>query len=223
VSLQQGGLADELRAEWSNMLEHQLPALPPVDDFWDELPRLFDWLDGHDVAELPAAPFADSVETGWTPPPTITTWRTGVPLESVRFAAANRLCVDLGYQGARRLIEPYSLRRTLEGNLLLAAVKVRTDEIRTYRVDRIESVAVTTQPFRPRYAVEFATAGPMSAPPTARGYSAPGSSRGASTARYTVECSWCGKRFPRAKYNTRLNPHKDKYGHPCSSRHGFMV
>jgi predicted nucleotidyltransferase component of viral defense system len=228
-SLESTGLADELRAEWSNMLEHQLPALPPVDDFWNELPHLFDWLDGTDVAQLATAPVVGAVEIGWTPPPTITTWRTGVPLETVRFAAANRLCVELGYQGSRRLIEPYSLRRTLDGNLLLAAVKARTGEVRTYRVDRIESVRVTTQPFRPRYAIEFAAAGPLSVQPTARTYGSttsfgsPRSRSRSSSARYTVECSWCGKRFPRTRYSTRLNPHKDKHGYPCASRHGYMV
>ena len=33
------------------------------------------------------------------------------PLEAIRFAAANRLCVDLHYLGGVRRIEPYSLRR----------------------------------------------------------------------------------------------------------------
>jgi WYL domain len=169
ASLNEAALITQMRAEWENMLAHQLPALPPVDDFWDELPRLFEWLDGRDIAPLLSVPIAGDVETGWTPPPTITTWRTGISLEAVRFAASNRLCVELGYQGTRRLIEPYSLRRSRDGNLLLAAVKTATGEVRTYRLDRIQSVKVSTQPFRPRYAIEFAAAGPTPARPVSSG------------------------------------------------------
>lgn len=207
------------------MLEHQLPALPPIDDFWDELPRLFDWLDGRDIPVLVSAPVVGDLETGWRPPPTITTWRAGVPLETIRFAAANRLCVELGYQGTRRLIEPYSLRRTRDGNLLPAAIKSATGETRTYRLDKIQSVAVTTRPYRPRYAVEFASAGAAMAGPIRRlrpsrisaGPSQPVGSP------YTVGCSWCGKRFPRRRPDTRLNPHKDAQGYPCANRTGFLT
>jgi len=36
-----------LVTEWglrSNMLGHQLQALPPFEQFWDELPNIFNWL-----------------------------------------------------------------------------------------------------------------------------------------------------------------------------------
>ena len=92
----------------------------------------------------------------------------GVPFETVRFAAANRLCIELQYQGTARVIEPYSLRRSRSGNLLLGAVKADTRQVRSYRVDRIEGVRVTTRTFRPVYHVEFSEAGPLSAPPIAR-------------------------------------------------------
>ena len=35
----------------------------------------------------------------WSPPPSVATWGVGVPLETVRFAAANHLLVDLDYDG----------------------------------------------------------------------------------------------------------------------------
>ena len=34
----------ELKAEWYNMLAHQLPDLPPLTEYWEELPSLLDWL-----------------------------------------------------------------------------------------------------------------------------------------------------------------------------------
>ncbi|MFH1428249.1 MAG: nucleotidyl transferase AbiEii/AbiGii toxin family protein [Candidatus Margulisiibacteriota bacterium] len=35
----------ELSSEWENMMNHQVPILPPLDTFWDELPGFFSWLE----------------------------------------------------------------------------------------------------------------------------------------------------------------------------------
>ena len=35
---------EELKNEWSNMLAHQLPALPPFEEYWNELLNLFKWI-----------------------------------------------------------------------------------------------------------------------------------------------------------------------------------
>ena len=158
----------ELEAEWVNMLGHQLPMLPDFEQFWNELPAVFAWLHGEQpqgVAEAPM-PFGADVDTAWQPPSMGHAWHAPVPLEVVRFAAANRLCVVLGYNGTRRLIEPYSLRRSKDGNLLLAAVKHETGEPRSYRVDRIQSAEASTVSFRPRYVIELTPAAPIIAPPT---------------------------------------------------------
>lgn len=72
-----------------------------------------------------------------------------------RFAGVNRLCIDLGYQGSVRRIEPYSLRRTRDGHIVLHAVRRDTGEPRSYRIDRIQSARVTKQPFVPAFPVEF--------------------------------------------------------------------
>lgn len=36
----------ELESEWGNMLSHQVPMLPPREQFWQELPNMFAWLHG---------------------------------------------------------------------------------------------------------------------------------------------------------------------------------
>ena len=95
-------------------------------------------------------------------------WRAAIPLESVRFAAANRLCVNLRYGDSWRLIEPYSLRRSKDGNLLLCVVKHEDGESRTYRVDRIQGIEVSRTPFIPRYQIELTPAGALTAPPLRR-------------------------------------------------------
>lgn len=166
----------ELEAEWANMLAHQLPVLPPFEQFWRELPRLFDWLEGVAVRkELPLIPVEAKVEkaAAWAPPPVVWTSGIGVPLEPIRFAAVNHLCVELVYQKetgeiTTPIIEPYSLRRTRVGDLLLHALKTPTRESKVYRIDRIQKVTVTTRPFVPKYRIEFSPAGPISAPPAMR-------------------------------------------------------
>ena len=180
-SLQSSRFRAELESEWENMLGHQLPALPPFESFVEELPRLFAWLDGAaPTAELPSISpgDGDDIDAGWSPPPTAWVWGEGVPLESVRFAAANHLCVELGYAGSRRLIQPYSLRRTRAGNLLLFGWRADVNRIRAYRVDRIESIDVSTTPFGPRFEVEFTSSGDLFAQPAVGGRRRRGRRRG---------------------------------------------
>ncbi len=33
-----------LQSEWSNMLKHQLPSLEPIENYWNQLPKIFGWL-----------------------------------------------------------------------------------------------------------------------------------------------------------------------------------
>lgn len=226
-SLEHSPYRVELETEWANMLGHQLPVLPPFQNFWQEVPLLFAWLDGKLAPEeLPPISVAEDEEPKWTPPPTVWVWGQKVPLEPVRFAAANHLCIELGYGGTKRQIEPYSLRRTKEGYLLLYAVKTDTGNLRSYRIDRIESIRVTNIPFRPRHPIEFASSGPLIAPPTIRGDSLPDtrSKPSRSGVIHVIECSYCGKRFKRLTYNTNLRPHKDKGGiFDCPGRIGYEV
>jgi len=86
-------------------------------------------------------------------------WHTEVPLEKIRFAAANRLCVNLYYKGTHRLIEPYSVRRSKAGDLLLFAIKHNTNEPRSYRVDRIQGAEITNTAFIPKYTIELTPSG----------------------------------------------------------------
>lgn len=155
-SLASSPLRVELESEWENMLAHQLPQLPPLANFFSEVPSIFNWLTSVLApAELPAIPFEPGEDQAWRPPVMVHSWRSAVPLETIRFAAANHLCVELAYGGSRRLIEPYSLRRTRDGNIILHAVKHDTGEDRSYRVDRMEGASTTRVPFVPRYAVDL--------------------------------------------------------------------
>lgn len=232
----------ELRSEWESMLGHQLPVLPPFESYWDVLPTFFKWLLTGVAPERPASAGLKAGERLYRP--IIGGFRAGGvahshELEIIRFAAANRLCVDLGYKGETRRIEPYSLRRTGEGNILLMAVRSVDGELRGYRADRIESASVTNHVFAPRYAVELAAQDlvvqPLpSRPRTAQadpwassrpGVRRPAAARTRSTGSitYVFQCGVCGKKLRHSKRDGQLNAHKAPGGYPCSGRRGFLV
>jgi predicted nucleotidyltransferase component of viral defense system len=230
----------ELESEWENMLAHQLPMLPAFEQFWQELPLVLKWLYGEvvPITQTTISSMGQPIDETWHPPAMAQAWHTTYPLEIIRFAAANHICVDLSYQNKRRLIEPYSLRRTRDGNLLLFAIKHHTRENRSYRVDRIQGVEVTKESFTPQYAIELTQSGPISALPLARKSSSFGM-HGPRTVRrkrsrtahrtstfgpkYVFRCSICGKQFTRKSYKASLKPHKNKQGYPCPGRTGIYI
>jgi len=235
-SLQREDARIKLATEWKDMLAHQLPVLPELDQFWNEIPNVFRWLYGEaEKPSLKSAPITGSLDNAWQPPAMVHPWRVDVPLESVRFAAANHLCVNLRYRESWRLIEPYLLRRSLDGNLLLSAVKQETGEPRTYRVDRIQAVEVSTIPFTPRYQIELTPARPLAAPSVQRltpARQSPNTRPKASAGRtmkalagptYVYRCPGCGKQFRRKRHDAILSSHKNKNGHQCFGGHGLLV
>jgi predicted nucleotidyltransferase component of viral defense system len=241
----------ELRADWEQMLAHQLAELPPFDSFWGELPSVFEWLEREEAAPRRAAMGAlrADVDAAWRMPAMAHSWRSegiDAPLEIIRFAAANHLCVDLDYRdeqgrASSRIVEPYSLRRTKAGELLLYAVRTQDGQDRSYRVDRILGARVTRQTFTPRYAVELGSGMPLHVPETKRareplssyafepalkthgGPKRAARGSGFGQPKYVFQCMYCKKKFERQQYDATLNPHKTRDGYPCPSRTGHYV
>ena len=206
------------------MLGHQLPALPPFDSFWAEVPNLFAWLAGDDSA-LPLAPIGIGADedAAWSPPPTVWTWGQGFSLESVRFAAANRLCVQLGYHGStqddRAIFAPSNARR------LLAAARHPSGRPPASVVSRgaDNERRGDTRPFRPVYQVEFSSSGMLAAPPARGAVRALTAGRIGTERLFVVECPRCNRQFRRKTRTTELRPHKDAGGFPCYGRRGQIV
>jgi len=231
-------LHEELMADWAVMLTHQLPALPPVEAFWSQLPVLFAWIEEGRRSAVPAAFPLTPGDVVIRPPAgtfSVPGMATSAPLEVIRFAASNRLCVELDYvdeQGRRavRMIEPYSLRRTQAGDIVLHAVRADNQLHRTYRADRIRGAHATQQTFAPRYAVELTPMGPISTPPTTYTprIAAPRFATRSRSARrtgpiYVYQCGLCHKRFEHSKRDPTLRRHKSEGGWPCPGRHGIWV
>ncbi len=147
----------DLEGAWQPMLGQQFPSLPRPESFWDALPEFFAWL-LEDI--VPAPPAAYPLAGGETIIRTRSLQLLPVgnlaqsSLEVV-FAAANRLCIDLDYKGSRRRIEPYSLRETRDGNIILHAWNIDGNAHRSHRFDRIQGAQPTSQTLVPRYEVEL--------------------------------------------------------------------
>jgi hypothetical protein len=163
-----GAFRAELVGDWENMLGHQLPSLPPVESFWDALPEFFNWLFGATASpEIAPYPLAAGDEILRMPVGGFRLPGRSTPfIEVIRFAGANRLCVDLDYVDEKgrpgtRTIEPYSLRRTQDGNTLLHAVRAENQQHRSYRLDRIRGARITNRTFIARYAEELTPSGPL--------------------------------------------------------------
>ncbi|TAJ94082.1 MAG: WYL domain-containing protein [Gammaproteobacteria bacterium] len=242
---------DALQGNWQPMLAHQLPSLPAFEVYWGVLPEFFNWLEGRAVEEKVALAEVTGSGQVYRPAYGRLGLRTlsGNSLEIIRFAAGNRLCVNLDYtdnEGHRstRVIEPYSLRRAQNGNILLYAVRAEDGQIRAYKTDQINDASITNRTFIPRYRIELGPArGDIRSVAQTSGW-LPGSlgilqstsrrtrvsrpisrsrtSGFGSEATYIYRCPICDKTFRRKTQNSTLNPHKTKDGWPCSGSAGYL-
>jgi predicted nucleotidyltransferase component of viral defense system len=152
-------------------------------------------------------------------------------------AASDLTLLDITYDGRRRLVEPYSLvfkrRKDGFGQEYFYAYdqtggRTTGPGIKTFLHPKIQSLAKTDQAFEPRLPVELGKAGEFA------GKTYFGAGFRTALARntrvrtrtsrvYIVECSYCGKRFTRKRYSTRLRRHKDRYGNSCFGRSGYIA
>jgi predicted nucleotidyltransferase component of viral defense system len=241
---------ESLISNWEPMLAHQLPALPPFEVYWEALPGFFLWLEGRET-EVPVtlAPVSSEGKV-YRPAYGRLGLHTlsGGSLEIIRFAAGNRLCVNLDYtdnkgQRSTRLIEPYSLRRAGNGNILLYAVRAEDGQIRAYKIEQINDASISSRVFVPRYAIELSPTENVPSPVTTlagsslrlgippRSSSRPSGARSAVSRRssgiasgptYVYRCPFCDKKFRHKTQNPKLNSHKTKDGWPCPGRMGHF-
>ncbi|MDR1990010.1 MAG: nucleotidyl transferase AbiEii/AbiGii toxin family protein [Acidobacteriaceae bacterium] len=152
--------AEELRADWNDMLAHQLPYIAPIDGAIQRLGPALAWL----TVEEPGALVATSAERPMAP---ITTssdqiiapaqCRGGIT-ELLRFAGSNRLLLSFDYSGKPRLVEPYSLRWAKStGHLNLYAWEIASGQIKGFTTEKMSNVEIVQQTFTPRFKIELGT------------------------------------------------------------------
>jgi len=218
-----------LESEWESQLKHQIHILPDFQSFLTELPQVLAWLEGEEVEILESVPGVGEQE-GEVVKEAVSTLVLPGPatshLDRIRFAAASRLLIRLGYDGKFRDIEPYALAKSSDGNLLLQSIRHDSGESRSYRFDRMESVQVLEQTFTPRYVIEITSAGYLPIHQKTRNATPRvGTQRRSSVGGpiHVYQCGSCGKQFNRKTMDSRLNAHKSKSGYACRGRTGFYV
>lgn len=218
-----------LESEWETQLKHQIQVLPDFQSFLDDLPLVFEWIEGSEPEALePIAPSEADEEEQEVNIEAVQDLALPGPgsnfMDRIRFAAANRFVLKLGYDHDFREIEPYAFARSSDGNLLLRAIRTNNREARTYRWDRIQSIEVTTKTFVPEYQVEITSAGSLPVHQLSKrsGQKRFSSSRLSKSSRpvHVYRCFVCGKLFRRKTRTGQLRPHTDKYGNRCSGRRG---
>lgn len=158
-------------------------------------------------------------------------------------AGGARKLLELSYDGVTRQVEPYALafKRRQDGvarDSFYAWDRIggRTSgpSIKSFVASKVASIAVTDEPFEPRYEIELAKAGGADATGYFAGRSGHRSlnpvprrslrrSLFSVAPTYTIQCPYCGKRFRRTGPTLKLNPHKDSYGNRCPGRVGYQV
>jgi predicted nucleotidyltransferase component of viral defense system len=163
-------------------------------------------------------------------------------------AADSMTMLKLSYTGIERLVEPYELTFKIRKDGKAREYFYAYDTVggrssgpglKTFVSDKVQSIKNTDIKFEPRFPVEISKAGGseiISRFEGKRGTRSflPGGPRRRSpiyspwasntfSMEYKVECPYCGKRFKRKTMNTKLSPHKDKYGNRCYGRVGYIV
>ncbi len=220
--------SEELKTEWENMLAHQLPQLPSVDDFLDRTSNLLDLFFMVDVTPRPTLS-SYGLRSGETVLASsgIQYWGEHKHLEIIRFAATNRLLIEFDYHGKHRVGEPYSLRRAGTGNLLLYVVELEAGHMKAFKVDEITGIVSTKTSFVPKYTIEFQSSGPITIKRTDRKIPSSTVVRKKSLhygPTYHYKCTVCGKEFKRNKNNSSLRKHKyPKSEMFCPGRIGYLI
>lgn len=159
-------------------------------------------------------------------------------------AARSQTLLKVVYKGEERLVEPYSLkylqrRDGVQREYFYAyncSGGSNPPGIRCLVADKFQSIENTDTKFTPRegFIIELSKAGespenpylfdPNKPTPRPRAHFGRFTSRRQSFGpKYVYQCNYCGKKFTKSTNSSSLNPHKDKYGYPCSSRYGYYV
>ncbi|MGO6679719.1 nucleotidyl transferase AbiEii/AbiGii toxin family protein [Rhizobium leguminosarum] len=157
-------------------------------------------------------------------------------------AGAGRKLLKLTYNGAERIIEPYSLAYKRPRGKNAREYFYAYDQtggqtsppgIRSFVAENVERLEITEEGFEPRYEIELSKAGEEAT----KGYFGKGFSNtprpsrvrtrpsafGRAQHMFKVQCPYCQKIFTRKSQSLALNDHKAPNGYRCGGRSGYRV
>ena len=165
-------------------------------------------------------------------------------------AAQSQTVLRFTYDRVERLVEPYELTFKIRRDNVAREYFYGYDQtggrssppgLKTFVSAKVQRIETTDIKFEPRATIELNKAGGAETVGRFEGNSGSRTHRTrailgrlpkatkraraafSSKAIYRVECPYCQKRFPRNRPDTKLNPHKDKYGNRCHGRRGYLV
>ncbi len=164
---------DELDSQWHNMLAHQLPALPPLESFWVDLEPFFEWINGG-LKEQQLVSQTEEDGKIFRPGRISGAYSLDAVVQKIQFAAANRVCVEIEYNGKIRIIEPLSFRQARSGNkLFFGYERGAENHPKSFTLSKIQSASITNMPYTEKqYAIEINASGYVVMPPIRRGVGA---------------------------------------------------
>lgn len=216
---------DELEPQWANMLEHQLPKLPPLESFWEDVSPFFDWLHG----SLNEERLVTTEKAGEMPLRfgRVSYGRIEPILHKIQFSAASRVCIKMVYKNKERTIEPISFRTSSTGNRLFYGYERDSNQVKAFSISDIQSIEITNITYHEKFPVEINSSGAISMPPirkqqSERSISITRPRVTGSGLKYKFRCSVCGKLFSKTSHDPTLGEHKNKSGSKCFGRHGIF-
>lgn len=157
-------------------------------------------------------------------------------------AGRNQTRLKIRYNGADRIIEPYSLKylQRKDGRqreylyVYNCSGGSNPPGVRCFVHENIESIEPTNEKFTPKFQIELSKAGELPenkylfdpSKPTRSPHRRISSSRRRSNSKqvqYVYQCRACGKKFYKSKMNSTIGQHKSKNGYRCGSRVGFYL
>lgn len=159
---------EELDSQWHNMLAHQLPALPPLDSFWQDLEPCFAWIEGG-LKEQHLVNPTDMDGEIFYPGRITDAFSIDSVIHKIQFAAANRVCLTITYKDKIRTVEPLSFRQAKDGNRVFYAYEPESNQAKAFSLLKIQDVKITNIPYSERqYPIEINARGHVAMPLTKR-------------------------------------------------------
>lgn len=153
---------DVLKANWNNQLAHQINNLPPVDSYLTDLKDAIAWWLEPLIAkpQLITMPGIHGRAVERQMFPDILSEVAPSTLDHIRRAARNRFLVLVKYNGAERLVEPYSLRYPTTGNEVLHVWEIKkngflSNQHKSFITNRLIYLSTSNQIFVPKWEVEL--------------------------------------------------------------------
>jgi predicted nucleotidyltransferase component of viral defense system len=168
LSIQGHEKIDELASQWKNMLAHQLPTLPPLESFWDDIEPFFDWIEGN-LKEEQLVSYSKIDEEPYQPGRVFGISLLNSIINKIQFATANRVCISFTYHNKARIVEPFSFRRAKNGNPLIYGYEKDADTPKSFSLHKIQDLSITNLPYREkRYPIDINASGDVVMPPIRR-------------------------------------------------------